>query len=307
MVGTRGRLRPRDRGPGLARRRVHGAAILEAILQAHAQFAADLDHGEDATRGLAGELLTASADADSEAATLVRNRYFAEPEPSVRYLLLNGLARVREKIADWREFLDAALAKERDTNCRLALRCAQIRETAAAAEPAAVDELVAIFLQTSASDFVPHRQKFLDAMQLLGRDRELAALRLAFDGATHRGPARLLAERLLRFVFDDRRSGWGQLAFSYVADPNPKSAPVFPRRPIRQSQQTNRNPNRKIAYWGPEGAVPEIPAKLTGEQRSLLTAFAEKPVLWEFRTNLWELFGLPASAEELRQFVAARS
>jgi hypothetical protein len=30
-------------------------------------------------------------------------------------------------------------------------------------------------------------------------------------------------------------------------------------------------------------------------------------VLWESRTNLWELFGLPANADELRRFVIDRA
>jgi hypothetical protein len=310
-----------------------GAAILGHILQARARFAPDLEHRNAAIRGLAGELLAASAEADPEAAKLVRDRYLAEPESAVRFRLLDGLARVRGSFADWREFLDAALHSERDPDCRFSLRRAQIREMGSGAEPAVVDELVATFLRTSASDFPPHCEAFFDAVQLLGRERELAALKLAFDGAAHRGPARLLAKRLLRIAFDDRRTGWGQTSFSYVAERNlrrpapkdPRKAllkgvfklvgmtilwklfPFLRRRRMRQMEQANRKRTRKIDYWGLEGAAPEIPAKLTDEQRSILTAFAEKPVLWEFRTNLWDLFGLPASADDMRRFVADRA
>jgi hypothetical protein len=60
----------------------------------------------------------------------------------------------------------------------------------------------------------------------------------------------------------------------------------------------------KVDYWGLEGAAPSIPAKLSETQRAVLTAFAAKAELWQFRTNLWELFGLPDSADGLHQFVA---
>lgn len=307
-----------------------GPAILGHILQARAQFAPDLRHPDGAIRGLAAALLTASADAGFEAAKLVRDGYLPEPDPGVRRRLLEGLTRVRGRFADWRQFLSAALGSERDSACRFALLSAQVLEMGPGSEPAAVNELAGIFPQAGASDSPPPPEAFFDAVHLLGRERELAALMLALDGAAHPHPARLLAERLLRLVFDDRRTGWGETTFSFVDEGKPlpvpstrrariglfklkcqtilwKRFPFLMRLELRRIKRSNRNRIQQLDYRGLEGAAPEIPARLTGEQRSVLGAFAEEAVLWEFRTNLWELFGLPASADEMRRLVTGRA
>jgi hypothetical protein len=59
---------------------------------------------------------------------------------------------------------------------------------------------------------------------------------------------------------------------------------------------------RRVDYWGLNGQAPELPAQLTEAQRKVLLPFAEKTGLWQFRTNPWELFGLPSNAEALRHF-----
>jgi len=195
------------------------------------------------------------------------------------------------------------------------------------ADPAAVDDLVATFLQTE-------DQRFFPAVALLGADRELATLLHAFEGAAESGAARVLADRLLRIVFHDQRTGWGEIRSSVLREAGAaapargsqdlgrnmlkmifqllgtmllwKLFPFLLRRKLRKSA-AKRKGREKIEYWGLEGAAPELPAQLTADQQAVLTAFAAKPALWEFRTNLWELFGLPDSAEALRAFIDART
>jgi hypothetical protein len=58
---------------------------------------------------------------------------------------------------------------------------------------------------------------------------------------------------------------------------------------------------------GVQGEAPPIPDTLTAAQRAVLTALARNAAVWRFQTNLWDLFGLPASAAGLAQFIAARS
>jgi len=86
---------------------------------------------------------------------------------------------------------------------------------------------------------------------------------------------------MLRFIFDDRRTGWGQLAHSTRAP--------------------------KLDYFGLRGDSPAIPASLTVSQRSVLSSCAEKEALWQFKTNLWPLFGLPDNSAGLRQLMAERT
>jgi tetratricopeptide (TPR) repeat protein len=318
-----------------------GAAILQELLQARSQFTPDLQHTEAAIRGFAGVLLTPSADTDAAAAQLVRARYMVEVVPAVRLQWLDGLIRVSGAFTDWREFLDTALRTERDAANRFTLRYAEMREMGPDAEPTAVEDLATSFLETHASDFAAEGERFFEAVHLLGREREFAALMRAFDGAGGRHLARILAERLLRLAFEDKRTGWGQTSYSYTlkseseggeapakagrrAHPGVfapmvkmlfkvlgqimlwKLFPFLKRRQLRKMAQPYQDRIEKIDYLGIKGAMPEIPAKLTAEQRSVLRSFADKAVLWEFRTNLWELFGLPASGEEIRSYVIGR-
>ena len=133
----------------------------------------------------------------------------------------------------------------------------------------------------------------------------------------------MLAERLLRRVFDDRRTEWGGISRAWLKPDGSrpqvdlyqaalrtvgklilwKIFPFLRKRTIRK----HSGGIPKIDYWGLKGTAPELLAKLNGEQRTVLTAFAAKPELWTFRTNLWELFGLPGTPAELRAFIAART
>jgi hypothetical protein len=310
---------------------VDGAAILGEILQAHDGFAPDLQHSDPSLRGLAGTLLTASAEAGPVVSKLVRDRYRAENNPDVRLRLVNGLVRVCGAFPDWREFLDAAVERESDPACRFVLRRAQLCDAKADASAAMVDDLVATFMQANASEFSSGEESFFSALHLLGSQRELAVLLHTLELAAETGLTRAVAERLLRLVFDDRRTGWGQTSYSFGAQAGGAKAarpldrslfsvllqavgmvilwkllPWLMRRKLRENAAKRRG-TEKIDYWGLEGAAPILPAKLTGEQQAVLNSLAEKPIVWQFRTNLWELFGLPDNAEGLRQFVASRA
>jgi hypothetical protein len=84
---------------------------------------------------------------------------------------------------------------------------------------------------------------------------------------------------------------------------------VFPflrRRTVRRLAQSKPKGIRKVDYWGLKGSAPELPAQLSEVQRQVLKAFAGKAELWMFRTNLWDLFGLPGTAAGLRNLLAER-
>lgn len=298
---------------------VDGAAIRQDILNARQWLVADLAHPDTDVRSLAAELLTAFAETDLATARLIRDRYFKEDDPQARQALLDGLIRMRASVDDWPGFLNAALAREDHPASRFSLRQAQVCGMRSAAEASAVEELAATF--TDPAD----EERFFEAVHLLGSEREQGAILRAFEFATDEDLVRVLAERLLRLVFEDRRTGWGQTSQSRLNEdgskpPGPnlgkllvrslgmlvllKLFPFILRRKIRKAANSKPKGILKVDYWGLEGTAPSMPARLSETQVAILTALAAKGALWQFRTNLWELFGLPDSADGLQQFVA---
>jgi hypothetical protein len=284
---------------------VHGAAIRDAILAAHPQFIADLANPSAGLRAGAAELAAAFPEADSATARLVRERYFVETEAAVRNSILHGLVRVRRSFRDWPEFLDAALAREDDRGNRFTLRHAQVLQAGPDADPSAVAELISTF---------DGEERFFEAIRVLGKDQELAALVRALDQVTGRDAVLMVAQRLLRAAFDDRRTGWGQTSFCWLredgSEPEGISQPtglllmMFKMLGLLILADSKPKGIPKIEYWGLEGDEPAIPAVLTVSQRAALTACAAKGALWEFRTNLWQLFHLPDTQDGLQRFLA---
>ena len=308
---------------------VDGRAIEREILAGAGAFVPDLTHAEADIRRYAANLLTAFRSMTLESASLVRDRWFVETDATVRSAMVIGLTRVRGLFADWMEFLEKALDKERDANSRYLLRLAQVDELKASADSAAVDDLIRSFVEANAGDYFRNDDgRFFEVLQGLGVDRNVAGLLEAFRLTTNRELLRVLAERLLRVVFEDQRTDWGQTASSLLQEdgsvpPQPdmsrqavkivaklilwKIFPFIRRWQIRRMTQSKPKGIWKVDYWGLKGTAPEIPAHLTETQQRVLIALAEKAELWKFRTNLWELFGLPGEAEGIRRFATERS
>ena len=306
-----------------------GAAIRQHLLDARSLFSSVLAGSNDQIRADAAAVLSFVADQDAATVKLLRDRYLVEDEPQVRHTLLTGLTRVRSSFDDWPDFLLAALDRERDASNRVLLRCAQIHELQSAADSACVDDMVSSFAQPNESlEYqLGNEEAFFEALRLLGRNRELEALLKAFDQDKDHDALRVLATHILRLVFDDQRTGWGsssrsrlnedgsrppQTSISRMALRAVGTLILFKLFPFvmrwRMRRRMRRKPKGipKIDYWGLQGDAPEIPQKLNEAQRTVLTAFATKPELWQFRTNLWQLFGLPDDAAGLGRFVAER-
>lgn len=313
---------------------VDGIAIRDAILDAHATFVPDLANSTAELRAQSAELLTAFADASPAMAGLVRERYIIEADARVRHSMLDGLDRVRAAFDDWPAFLATSLSRETDVANRNLLRRAQVHHLQSAADPAMVDDLLVTFVEVHANDhsiFIGG-ESFFRTVHLLGAEREREVLLATLARARNCGLSRVLVERLLRQVFDDQRTGWEETSYSYEMkggrQPRPVDpvkglyraafrmlglalmAKIFPsllRRKLRKAAVARQDRIEIIKYWGVKGDRPAIPTKLSGPQRTVLSAIASDAAVWSFRTNLWELFGLPQSARELRQFVAARN
>lgn len=257
-----------------------GAAIRSAVVAAETQFTADLAHSDPAIRAHAAELAAGFGESSAEAARLVRERYFNEADPRVRRYLVEALIRVSAHFTDWPEFLATALRQEDETGIRYLLRRAEVICLGPNAGQSSVADLVSTFIGFyDTGNFYFGGDSFFKAIHRLPPERALDAMQAALSQASGRGMILAIVERMLRFVFDDRRTGWGQLA-------NSTAAP-------------------KIDYFGLHGDPPFIPANLTESQRAVLTACSRKDALWRFKTNLWSLFGLPDSSAGLRQFAVS--
>lgn len=306
-----------------------GHAIREAFLGARAVFFADLTHPEAELRGFAADVVTAFNDLDAAEAAKIRELYFAETEALVRHSLLAGIIRMGSRQDDWPAFLDRSLREETEPRNRLALRSAQIREAPAAADRTCLDDFVRSFVQTEDdAHYSFGTPTGLAVIALLEPGRQAEVLLQAFKTAQGANFLRVLAERMLRLVFHDQRTGWESVGYSRLNEdgtppkqPNilgmgiwavsslllMKLAPWYFRWRIRRRKKQKPKGIEMIQYSGPKGSQPEIPQQLDETQKAVLTAFCEKPELWQFRTNLWSLFGLPESADALRRFVAERS
>ena len=306
-----------------------GAAIRHELTEARRRFEPDLVHPSSQVRGYVASLLTFIAVEDGSAADAVRHAYPAEQNTQVRNSMLWGLARLGSSFERTPDFWQVALARETDPSNRFVIRCTEILARKFNADGPAVADLVANFVASSDSKvlFGASEERFFEAIGLLGRDREIRALLEALQLAKEADLSRVLAERLLRLAFDDQRTGWGQTAQSLLKeDGSPPPQPDLYRMALRSigmlllyrlfpflmrwrvRRMTRRKPKgiQQIRYWGLKGNPPAIPERLNEIQKTALTAFADKPERWQFRTNLWELYGLPGNAEDLRRFIGAQ-
>jgi hypothetical protein len=303
-----------------------GAAIQREVLTASPKFVPDLTHTEAAIRRGAASLLTAFPEADASMARLVRDRWTIETDSSVREAMVKGLAQVRGSFIDWPEFLHGAVATEGDAYIRFLLRLEQVSYMKGDADEATVDDLIHTAVEGRASETFAYENdaRFFEALEGLGEARNVAPLLATLTLAKEDDQLRMLAERLLRAVFHDERTGWGGTSSSLEREDGshpPSQAmsrqivklvlklilwklfPFMARAAVRNAMKTKPNGVRKVEYWGLDGRAPEIPETLNHQQRTVLQAFAAKEELWAFRTNLWHLFGLPDNADGMRKLL----
>ncbi|HET8549987.1 MAG TPA: hypothetical protein VFL57_18380, partial [Bryobacteraceae bacterium] len=300
-------------------------AIREEILAGGSRFEQELAATDETIRFHVANLVIAFPEAGARAERLAREGYAVEPEAEVRHALLLGLLRVPEPAADWPRFVASALVRETAPENRFLLRFAEICAERERASEEAVGELVSTFVAGSGSfEYMSTTEdsdtaRFLSAAGLLGKSRETETIGRALSISTNQMLSLLLAERLLRVVFDDQRTGWGQQSYRLMnADGVQLPARgmiwtllrllgtlllwrLFPSMRKRGFEPGDRGGMRCIEYEGVAGPPPpELPEKLAPAQKRALETIAAHEPLWRIRTNLWKLFGLPESSGELR-------
>lgn len=314
----------------------HGRAILTHLLNARDQFAADLGSSNRTLRHLAAALLCCSEEAPSESARLVCDRFGIEKDPGTKLELLHDLERVSGRIPNWTAFLASALERESDPALRFALRHAQIRQLKITADDAASAELVALFVAACDEVATVDFDAYFEALQWLGPERELAGLLQVLERCGNRHVIHRIVQGVLRLVFEDERSGWENvsctvLSVDHAGRPSARQSNhglpspaavlrgllkigllvvvwrVFPfllRRRLRKTRDERNRKRYRIEYNEVKGSRPGLPSPLKPGQQRALSALASRPELWVDQTNLWELFGLPDTAEGLRALLA---
>jgi hypothetical protein len=162
--------------------------------------------------------------------------------------------------------------------------------------------------------------QFVQAIGMLSLQRQVRAICTALHATADENLSMLLAERLLRLVFRDKRTNWGEASYRMVnrdgSEPHYDWAIViilkslvrmliWPWMPFLKG----RWPKPQESAWVPyveygslEGTPPVFEAKLTPAQQHALVAIARHDPLWKIYTNLWDLFALPPDRQEMEAY-----
>ena len=250
-------------------------------------------------------------------------------DPRVRGELLAGLLRLADGVSDWPEFITSTLESETDPETRFLLRCAELAALRNAVGQEALDDLVRMFIKAnqtterSFTDTCGDPDQFVQALGMLSLERQVGALCLAVEAAPDENLSVLLAERVLRVVFNDQRTNWGEASYRMVNRDGSEARydwtlvvilkslvriliwPWMP--PLRNRWPRDRRHTwvPYIEYGGLEGAAPVFAPNLTPVQQLAVMTIARHDPLWRVYTNLWELFALPSNRREMEEYGVA--
>ena len=161
--------------------------------------------------------------------------------------------------------------------------------------------------------------QFVQAIGMLSLDRQVRAICMALNATpdefvdTARGA-------VLRVVFRDRRTNWGEASYRMVNRDG--SEPHYDARSGDHSEISwcafwygwmpllrNRWPRAQGLSWVPyieygslEEAPPAFEPKLTEAQQQAVVAIARHEPVWQVYTNLWEVFALPSNRREMEEY-----
>ena len=304
-----------------------GMAVLRNIFLDRDRFKRDLGDKSPQSRRLAARLLVACDDLAT--AGEIRDLFSNATDPRVRSELLAGLLRLAEGVPDWPQFIAATLASEADPESRFLLRCAELATLRNAVSDESLADLVGMFIaanQTTERGFTDtcgDPDQFVQAIGMLNLERQVKALSMAVNAALDENLSVLLAERLLRLVFRDKRTNWGEASYRMVNRDGSEARYDWPLVIILKSlvriliwpwmpPLRTRWPRDKrqswvpyIEYGGLQGDPPAFDEKLTPEQQFAVVTIARHDPLWRVYTNLWAVFALPSNRREMEEYGVA--
>ena len=310
--------------PCAAGTQVNGLAVLRNIFADRRRFKRDLGDARPQVRRLAARLLVACD--DEETAGEIRELFSSATDPRIRSELLAGLLRLADGVPDWPAFITSTLATEMDPESRFLLRCAELAALRDGVGEEALADLVRMFIEAnqtterSFTDTCGDPDQFVQAIGMLSLERQVESLCVAVRSAADENLSLLLAERLLRVVFHDQRTNWGEASYRMVnrdgseARYDPTAVTILKSLvrilfwpwipPLRNRWPRNRRQGwvPYIEYGGLEGAAPRFDAELTHEQQAAVVTIARHDPLWRVYTNLWELFALPSNRREMERY-----
>ena len=301
-----------------------GLAILRIIFAERSRFKTDLGDRNALVRRLSARLLVACD--DTETAFEIQDLFTKAKDPRVRGELLAGLLRLADRVPDWRRFIATTLMTETDPESRFLLRCAELATLRNNVSNEALADLVNTFIDANEStersftDTCGDPDQFVQAIGMLSLKRQVQALCMALNGAPDENLSMLLAERLLRIVFDDSRTNWGEASYRMVNRDGTEVRydgafviifkslvrmmfwPFIPPLRNRWPRDMRHNWVPYVEYAGLEGKPPPFTSKLTMEQQMAVVTIAKHDPLWHVYTNLWEVFALPSNRREMEDY-----
>jgi len=221
------------------------------------------------------------------------------------------------------------LATETDPESRFLLRCAELAALRNRVGDEALADLVRMFIEANQTtergftDTCGDPDQFVQAIGMLSLERQVTALCMAVNAAPDENLSMLLAERLLRAVFHDQRTNWGEASYRMVNLDGSDARYDMPVVIILKSlvkiliwpwmpPLRNRWPRDKgqswvpyIEYGGLDGQPPQFDERLTPEQQLAVVTIARHDPLWRVYTNLWEVFALPSNRREMDEYGVA--
>ena len=304
-----------------------GLAVLRNLFTDRRRFKRDLGDKNPQVRRLAARLLVACDDV--ETAGEVRELFAHSIDPRVRSELLAGLLRLADRVPDWSQFITSTLAVETDPESRFLLRCAELATLRNGVSNDSLEDLVRMFIEAnhtterSFTDTCGDPDQFVQAIGMLSLERQVKALCMAVESTPDENLSILLAERLLRVVFNDQRTNWGEASYRMVNRDGSEARYdipaviimkslvrilIWPWMPLlrnRWPRDGGRNCVPYIEYGGLEGEAPAFDSKLTPEQQAAVLAIARHDPVWRVYTNLWEVFALPSNRQEMEEYGVA--
>ena len=293
---------PRD---ALARR------IYMAVREGIPAYLRFLDAQDLRLRATASGVLSLFAEDALLIAPRLREVIEAEHDPTSRsemvetfgFLITTGREHLDSELASYRAFLEDLLSPGRDAAVRFAAACALVPLLGAATTRDTTDILLdAISRPFEYSRFfTPHAVpgEAAKALSFLGPERGIPALIEGVRRSEGYPSVHDIIERLLDMAFS------GKQARNFTRTYRTGKDDV---REIRYSPRGNfRRDEEGLSIFIPQVAPVVRVERLSGEEREAVNAIVQADSAWTYRTNLYELYGLPNNRPELRALAGLNS
>lgn len=291
---------PRD---DLARR------IYLAVRDGLPMYVRFLDSQDLRLRATASGVLSLFADEASLIAPRLLEVIEGEHEPTAKsemvetfgFLVTSGREHLDAELDSYRTFLEDLLSPGQDAAVRFAAACVLAPLLGEAAPQAAIDILLdAISRPFEYSRFfTPHAVpgEAAKALSFLGPELGIAALVEGLRRSEGYPSVHDVIERLLDLAFKGKQARNFTRTYRTAKD-DVREIHYSPRGNFRRDEEG-------LSIFIPQVAPITTVQRLSGAEREALKAIVQADTAWTYRTNLYELYGLPNNRQQLHLLAEA--